>query len=555
MTTPNPNDNGWSANKWLPTGNKPDGSGLAGFSTRDKNGWGNGILGIFGDSAPKSQAITQGLFTNWLGAAGNPNDPLLNPQADKNLILNGGFEASVGWTWPAGGSRDATVGRTAAGSAKIVANGSLQALTSASVAVVEGQLILLGAYAKWTGIVGSAGATLVLQCFSASTLLVEQEIAQFTPAGAGGWQELQATFVIPAACDNVKLLCEHTATSGTLWWDDVSVRKKIDDKVDEAQTTAGNASASAGAANSKANNIIDVLIGAASGGSAGANPLVDAWNSVLSLFGLADTAHSTATSSRLGILSWATGSSIGADPGVVGVMAEIRAAIASGATVVEYTSNATWTPPAGLIECFVILVGSGQSASASQGGSAGGNGGIGGEGGGFVAWKTNPDDIPPTVAITVGINGGTSKFGNLYESAPGSSGISNGLGFSATTSAPGKGGNGGKGGTSGGTVGGSSALGVGGTAGAIGSIGTNGGAGGDAPGVPTSTTTKSGAGGGGGGGAGNGVGSNGGKGGNGGFPGGGAGGGGGGGAVGSSGGASGNPGNGIVWLVFKATGS
>lgn len=499
MTTPNPNDNGWSANKWLPTGNKPDGSGLAGFSTRDKNGWGNGILGIFGDSAPKSQAITQGLFTNWLGAAGNPNDPLLNPQADKNLILNGGFEASVGWTWPAGGSRDATVGRTAAGSAKIVANGSLQALTSASVAVVEGQLILLGAYAKWSGIVGSAGATLVLQCFSASTLLLEQEIAQFTPAGAGGWQELQATFVIPAACDNVKLLCEHTATSGTLWWDDVSVRKKIDDKVDEA--------------------------------------------------------HSTATSSRLGILSWATGSSIGADPGVVGVMAEIRAAIASGATVVEYTSNATWTPPAGLVECFVILVGSGQSASASQGGSAGGNGGIGGEGGGFVAWKTNPDDIPPTVAITVGINGGTSKFGNMYESAPGSSGISNGLGFSATTSVPGKGGNGGKGGTSGGTVGGSSALGVGGTAGAIGSIGTNGGAGGDAPGVPTSTTTKSGAGGGGGGGAGNGALSNGGKGGNGGFPGGGAGGGGGGGAVGSSGGASGNPGNGIVWLVFKATGS
>lgn len=266
--------------------------------------------------------------------------------------------------------------------------------------------------------------------------------------------------------------------------------------------------------------------------------------------------NATAVGTKNGIINgWATGSSIGADPGVVGVMAEIRAAIASGATVVEYTSNATWTPPAGLIECFVILVGSGQSASASQGGSAGGNGGIGGEGGGFVAWKTNPDDIPPTVAITVGINGGTSKFGNMYESAPGSSGISNGLGFSATTSAPGKGGNGGKGGTSGGTVGGSSALGVGGTAGAIGSIGTNGGAGGDAPGVPTSTTTKSGAGGGGGGGAGNGAGSNGGKGGNGGFPGGGAGGGGGGGAVGSSGGASGNPGNGIVWLVFKATGS
>ncbi len=554
MTTPNPNDNGWSANKWLPTGNKPDGSGLAGFSTRDKNGWGNGILGIFGDSAPKSQAITEGLFTNWLGAAGNPDDPLLNPQADKNLILNGGFEASVGWTWPAGGSRDATVGRTAAGSAKIVANGSLQALTSASVAVVEGQLILLGAYAKWSGIVGSAGATLVLQCFSASTLLLEQEIAQFTPAGAGGWQELQATFVIPAACDNVKLLCEHTATSGTLWWDDVSVRKKIDDKVDEAQTTAGNAS-------TKADNIIDAVIKGAQGLGAGGNPLTDMLGKLAALFGIADGAHTTATQTNLGILrGWNQGSTADVDMGVYNVFGNIKTALAAGYSVETVTSSKTWTKPSGLSEIVIIGVGSGQSGPNGRSGVQGGPQ-LGGLGGGYTVLSLRPDAVSSSVSITIGTGGAATSFGSYVVTGAGVGGIAGTFGFTPTNSTPGRGGSGGWQDNSSyyaATAGESTPLSTGGTAGTPAALGgNNGNPGGAGANVDTTVNSKSGAGGGGGGSAGTAYSGSvayaGGNGGNGGYP------GGGGGAGGDksagigtgSPGTGGNGGNGIMFIFTK----
>lgn len=565
MTTPGGEGNDdWAGNNWLPTANKPGGSGLGAFGNRSKDDWGNGILGIFGDTAPKGQAITEGLFTNWLGQDGNPDDPLVQDASgrDKNLILNGGFEASTGWTFPTGGSRDATVGRTALGSAKIVCNGTVQALTSASVNVVEGQLLLFGGYAKWTSIAGAVEASLLVQFYSGATLLLEQELAAFTPAGSGGWQELQQAFTAPTASTRCVVVCEIQATSGTLWWDDVSVRKKITDKVDEATTTADGAASTASSANGKANNIIDLLIGAASGGSVGSNPLVDAWNSVLSLFGLADTAHSNGAAMKLGILNgWGSGSSSGADSDVFGVMAQIKAAIASGATVTEYTSSATWAKPSGLTEFYTILVGSGETGGTGNGVTAGGTGG---RGGGFLAFMIDPDDLPSTVDITIGTGGGTTQFGSLAESALDGNGLAGLLGFTSTTSAPGRGGNGGKGrvtssgSATAGTAGSPSALGAGGTLGAAGAnvIGSNGGDGGDAANVSTSTTTKSGAGGGGGGGGAGGSaigGGNGGAGGDGGFPGGGGGGGGGrSDGVGGSNGAGGNGGNGICWTIHKA---
>lgn len=515
MTTPGgQSNNAWAGNKWLPTANKPGGSGLGIFGNRTKVGWGQSILDLFGDSAPKSQAISEGLFTNWLGEAGNPNDPLLQEKtSDSNLLTNGGFESGFGWDFPTGGSRDATVGRTAAGSAKIVCDGTVQTLTSESVPVVEGQLLLFGAWAKWASIVGAVEAVLVLQCFTGATLIVEQELAAFTPASNGGWQELQQTFTAPAACDHVQLLCEIQATSGTLWWDDVSVRKKLTDKVSEAD----------GKATSAQDDILATIKGIING--------------------------------------WTSGSSSGAHAGVYTTMAQINLAIATGATVQEYTSNGTWTKPAGLTEFYVILIGSGETGGAGSGGP----GGTGGRGGGFIALKINPADLPSSAAITIGTGGGTTKFGSLAESALDAGGLAGLLGFSSTTSLPGKGGNGGTGhnGNSGdpataGTSGYASALGAGGTAGTAG-VGGPAGSGGTAANVATSTETKSGAGGGGGGGGAYSVigQRNGGAGGNGGFPGGGGGGGGGtttGFFPNGTAGPGGSGGNGIMWTVHKATG-
>ena len=516
MTTPGGQSNtSWFSNKWLPTGNKPDGSGLGAFGNRTKGGWGQSILGLFGDSAPKSQAISEGLFTNWLGQAGNPNDPLLQDRTgqDSNLVTNGGFEASFGWDFPAGGSRDATVGRTAAGSGKIICDGTVQALTSAAVNVVEGQQLLFGAYAKWASIVGAVEASLVVQFYSGASLLVEQELAAFTPAGSGGWTELQQVFTAPAAADHCLVICEIQATSGTLWWDDVAVRKKVTDKVSEAD----------GKATSAQDDILATIRGIING--------------------------------------WTSGSTSGAHAGVYATMAQINAAIATGATVQEYTSNATWTKPAGLTEFYAILIGSGETG---QTGTVGGSAvAQGGSGGGFLAFSVKPADIPSSVAITVGTGGGTTKFGSLLESVPDGSGLAGMLGFSSTTSTPGRGGNGGSGRDAvdnnppagPGSPGGGSALGAGGSAGTVGGTADNGGPGGDAPNVATSTATKSGAGGGGGGGGTTSIGVTGGKGGNGGFPGGGGGGGGGYASVGGTGGAGGTGGNGILWLIFKATGT
>lgn len=250
MTTPNlPTDTSWAGNKFLPTANKSNGSGLGAVSTRTKEGWGSTLLGMFGDTAPKVKAIEQGLFGGWFNGAPASSDPLLAEAGQsENLVLNGEFAASTGWSSFSGGwSRDASVGRTQAGSAKVITSGALQTLTSNGIAVTAGQIVQVGAYAKWSSITGGSPCALVLQGFSGATLLVEQEIAAFTPAGSGGWLELLSGYTIPDAVDNVRLILEVQATAGTIWWDDVTLRKKADDRVAEVKQTADAAAAQSAA--------------------------------------------------------------------------------------------------------------------------------------------------------------------------------------------------------------------------------------------------------------------------------------------------------------------
>lgn len=139
--------------------------------------------------------------------------------------------------------------------------------------------------------------------------------------------------------------------------------------------------------------------------------------------------------------------------------------------VVVFTATGTWFKPSGLLRAQVLVRGSGSN----------GAGAVGGNGGDLIL-PVNPlrhSDLPESVAVTVGVGGADSSFGDILSAAGGSNTFGVGIlagGLGGASGQPGKSTNavgvrmvtGGGGGGGSGAKGGASGLVPGGASGSAG---------------------------------------------------------------------------------------
>lgn len=152
-----------------------------------------------------------------------------------NLLGNGSFSTSAAVNGSGIWTEDATVGRTALGAAKAVADGTLKSLLSNPIGVDEGFALSATIYTRWTALVSSGSPIkLVLRKYVGSVeVLPSTLIASISsPPSSGGFAngpgttgtagQLTGTYTVPAGVNNVRLnlVVESTATSGNVWFDD-----------------------------------------------------------------------------------------------------------------------------------------------------------------------------------------------------------------------------------------------------------------------------------------------------------------------------------------------
>src|SRR5947209_15728799 len=139
----------------------------------------------------------------------------------------GSVSAGGQWSWD--GTVDHT-GVTGSGSAKVVANGTLQAMRGVPGAVQPAQVVTASAWVSWSGLTAS-GSPIQLQLVpssnsGSSTLLAGSPVtvASITsPASSGAWTHLTGTYTVPSSgvdAVQLRLVVTATATAGSVWWDD-----------------------------------------------------------------------------------------------------------------------------------------------------------------------------------------------------------------------------------------------------------------------------------------------------------------------------------------------
>lgn len=141
------------------------------------------------------------------------------------------------FTWD--GTVDHT-GKTGSGSARTTANSTKAALLSVPIKTQPGVAITLGAYAKWSGLVASAGQSIVLACnaYDSHDNLIPDAanrvaFAVTSPGNSsssytgnsGGWVFLRGGYQTPAGTAYVRLAVEvgPNVSAGTIWFDDLSL--------------------------------------------------------------------------------------------------------------------------------------------------------------------------------------------------------------------------------------------------------------------------------------------------------------------------------------------
>lgn len=144
--------------------------------------------------------------------------------ARPNTLTAGDFTATDSIAANSDWAHDPAVGRTAAGSAKVTADGSFKALRSNAVPVEEGQQLPVSVWLSWDGVsaTGTAFRLDLVSMLDGSQVAITTLDSISTPAADSGWVELSDTFDVPAGVDEVvvRLVVTETVTAGDVWWDD-----------------------------------------------------------------------------------------------------------------------------------------------------------------------------------------------------------------------------------------------------------------------------------------------------------------------------------------------
>ncbi|QJD50327.1 minor tail protein [Mycobacterium phage MarkPhew] len=160
-------------------------------------------------------------------------------QASPNLLPNGAFTDVVAIDDPAGKwTLDATVGRTAPGSALTLADGTIHELLSVDlIPVVAGTKLDVEGWVKRSNVVGTNGSIyLGLTAYSDTKGATQATAAPNRPTvalmstvtGTDDWVKLSGTYTVPAtgvASVRLRLAVTNGATAGSIWFDDLRLAK------------------------------------------------------------------------------------------------------------------------------------------------------------------------------------------------------------------------------------------------------------------------------------------------------------------------------------------
>lgn len=183
-------------------------------------------INLFGTLLP-------GLFSNIPIGALNSEQP--NQWSQGEFPSADSIADNPVWSW------DASVGRAAAGSARVTANGLLKVLRRAPIPVAPGQKIDMHAWARWSGLTYTGTPIrLGVRTFEAGSepnswdLLDSIDLDSIASPGANSsshpdaddddFVELSAVWTVPAGVEayTPRLIVTGDATAGTVWFDDGS---------------------------------------------------------------------------------------------------------------------------------------------------------------------------------------------------------------------------------------------------------------------------------------------------------------------------------------------
>lgn len=217
------------------------------------------------------------------------------------------LDAAQNWSY------DASEGNTAAGSAKVVADGIRNELVSNQIPVTGGQNMTASVFCKWSSLTytGTKPISLGITEYFDGSEQGYAEVAAFTsPASSSSWTGLSGTYAVPTAypVDEVRLTfrIDGNLTVGNVWWDDAAVYKTDlvqDSVVPGIGTTVDNITQSffgLGGAGYKHVDSYDAMASQSSATTDNSSQIASLWAALSANPGASDDFERTASSSSLG---------------------------------------------------------------------------------------------------------------------------------------------------------------------------------------------------------------------------------------------------------------